>query len=316
MLHLTITLFSMFRRVRPDIVHIQYLAPGLIPILTARLARVPVILATVHIAGSIVYGKKAKMLLRLAAHFCTRFICVSRGVEEFWFGDSEIFDPANVNKGRKHFTVYNAIDTVAIANAISAVDKHKMKEMLGIVERPVIGIVGRLSHQKGHTILLDAMAEVIREFPDVVLMIIGEGPERKKLGEKASELNIDKNILWMGAQPQNKVFEFYAIMNIFAMPSLYEGFGLTAAEAMAAGVPVVGARVEGLSEVIEDGMSGYLVPAGNSFTLGEAVIKLLKDPLKAKAIGQRGCERVENLFSLEHFRISMIGLYNTSEDGF
>jgi len=307
-------LFFMFRQIKPDIVHIQYLAPGLIPILTARLARVPVILATVHIAGSIVYGKKAKMLLRLAAFFCTRFICVSRGVEEFWFGDSEIFDPATVNKSRKHFTVYNAIDNVAIDKAVSAVERNKIKEMLGIAGRQVIGIVGRLAHQKGHTILLDAMVGVIREFPTVVLMIIGEGPERQKLEEKASALNINKNILWMGAQPQNKVFEFYAIMDIFAMPSLYEGFGLTAAEAMAARVPIVGTKVEGLSEVIEDGVSGYLVPAGNNQALGDALIELLRDPIKAKAIGQQGCERVRNIFSMEHYQASMIGLYNIFEN--
>jgi len=309
-------LFFMFRQIKPDLVHVQYLAPGLIPILAARLARVPVILATVHIAGSIVYGKKAKMLLRIAAFICTRFICVSCGVEKFWFGDSEIFDPANVNKGRKHCTVYNAIDTVAIANAVSAVDKHNMKEVLGIAERPVIGIVGRLAHQKGHTLLLDAMAEVIKEFPEIVLMIIGEGPERQKLGEKASALNINKKILWMGVQPQNKVFEFYAIMDIFAMPSLYEGFGLTAAEAMAAGVPVVASKVDGLCEIIEDGVSGYLVPAGNSKALGDAVIELLKNPPKAKVIGQHGCKRVENLFSLEHFQASIIALYNIFENGY
>ncbi len=257
-LRLVMMLFSLFRRVRPDVVHIQYLAPGLIPVLAASLARVPVIFATVHIAGSIVYGRKAKTLLRLAALFCTCFICVSRGVEEFWFGDSEIFDPANVNKSRKHFTVYNAIDTVAIANAISAVDKHKMKEMLGIAGRPVIGIVGRLAHQKGHTILINAMAEVIKAFPDVVLMIIGEGPERKKLGEKASALNINKNILWMGEQRQNKVFEFYAIMDIFAMPSLYEGFGLTAAEAMAADVPVVELKLKGYRKLLKMALRAIL----------------------------------------------------------
>lgn len=308
-LRLVMMLFSLFRRVRPDVVHIQYLAPGLIPVLAASLARVPVIFATVHIAGSIVYGRKAKTLLRLAALFCTCFICVSRGVEEFWFGDSEIFDPANVNKSRKHFTVYNAIDTVAIANAISAVDKHKMKEMLGIAGRPVIGIVGRLAHQKGHTILINAMAEVIKAFPDVVLMIIGEGPERKKLGEKASALNINKNILWMGEQRQNKVFEFYAIMDIFAMPSLYEGFGLTAAEAMAAGCLVIGTKVAGLSEIIKNNENGVLVTPGDSGELANALIYWLSSRDRAIAVGEKGREHVRHMFSLNEFSRSMLSLY-------
>jgi glycosyltransferase involved in cell wall biosynthesis len=311
MLRLVKSLFSMFRRVRPDVVHVQYLAPGLIPILTARLAHVPVIIATVHIAGNIVYGRKAKTLLRIAAYFCTRFICVSRGVEEFWFGNSAIFDPSTVNKSSKHFTVYNAIDTAAIGQVASGIDRHKMKEALGIAGRPVIGIIGRLTHQKGHTILLDAIKEVIKEFPDVVLIIIGAGPDRQKLEEKACALNINKNIVWMGTQPQNKLFEFYAIMDIFAMPSLYEGFGLTAAEAMAAGVPVVGTKVEGLSEVIEDGVSGYLVQTGNWQALADALATLLRNPEQAKAIGQCGRKRAECLFSLERFRTSMIGIYDT-----
>ena len=310
LLKLLSALAKYYRKRRPDIVHVQYLAPGLVPIVAARLAGIRTVFATVHIAGSVAYGRKAKFLLRLAAKFCTAFFCVSKGVEEFWFGDSELFDPANVNKGRKHFTVYNAIDTFTIANTVNAVDRHKMKETLGIAGCPAIGIVGRLAHQKGHIILIDAMVEVIREFPDVVLMIIGEGPDRQRLEKKAIALYINNNILWMGAQPQNKVFEFYGIMDIFVMPSLYEGFGLTAAEAMAASVPVVGTNVEGLSEVIEDGVSGYLIPAGNSQALGDAVIKLLKDPQKAKVFGQNGCKRAERLFPLARFNASMIGIYD------
>jgi glycosyltransferase involved in cell wall biosynthesis len=77
----------------------------------------------------------------------------------------------------------------------------------------------------------------------------------------------------------------------------------------------VGTKIDGLSEVIEDGVSGYLVPAGNSQALGDAVIELLNDSQKAKAIGRNGCKRVENLFSLVHFRASMIGLYNIFENG-
>jgi len=309
--HLAKGLIPLFKERKPDIVHVQYLAPGLIPILAARLACVPVILATVHIAGSIVYGKKAKMLLRIAALFCTRFICVSRGVEEFWFGSSQIFDPANVNKRRKHYTVYNAIDTTAIAQAVIASDKTKIKRDMNIQGRPVIGIVGRLAEQKGHSILLDAMTQIVKEIPDVMLIVIGDGPEKQKLIEKTTSLQLDKNIFWLGAWQQNKVFELYAIMDIFVMPSLYEGFGLTAAEAMAACIPVVGTKVEGLSEVIDDGVSGVLVPAGDSDALSETILKFLKNPEKAKTYGKNGRMRADRLFSLENFSKSMQGIYQS-----
>lgn len=311
MIKLVKKLFSIFHLVRPDIIHVQYLAPGLIPILTARLAGMSKILATVHIAGSIAYSRKAKFLLRFAALLCNRFICVSRGVEEFWFGSSQIFDLRNIDKSRKHFTVYNVIDTDVIYDIVQKVDKNKKKEDLGITHRIVIGIVGRVAHQKGHEFLLNAMAEIVKIFPDTLLLVIGDGPERKNLKAQSVALNLDNNVMWLDALPQEIVFELYAIMDIFVMPSLYEGFGLTAAEAMAAGVPVVGTRIEGLSEVIEDGVSGYLVPPGDAQALGEALLDLLKEPAKAKAFGRNGRMRSENLFSLEHFKKLMLAIYSS-----
>ncbi len=301
----------MFHNIRPNIVHIQYLAPGLIPIITARLAGMRKVIGTVHIAGSYAYGKKSKGLLRIASFLCTRFICVSRGVEEFWFGNSQIFDPANVQKSRKHYTIYNAIDTVAIAQAVKAADKVKIKRDMNIEGSPVIGIVGRLAEQKGHAILIDAMSQILKQIPDVILLVIGEGPERHDLIKRTVSLQLDKNILWLGAQPQNKVFEFYSIMDIFVMPSLYEGFGLTAAEAMAACLPVVGTNIEGLSELVEDGVTGFLVPSGDCAALSEAILKLLQNPEKAKTSGLNGRMRAERFFSFENFSRSMHGIYQS-----
>jgi L-malate glycosyltransferase len=307
--HLLRKLIIFFKATHPDIVHVQYLAPGLVPIIAAQLDRISTIFATVHIAGSIAYGKKAKILLRFAAKLCTAFFCVSKGVEEFWFSDSEVFDPDNVNKCRKHFTVYNAVDTARIDAIVSAVDKSKLKALHKIAGQPVFGIVGRLTYQKGHMILLNSMAEVIKQFPDVVLLIIGEGPDCQKLGKRAAELDLNKNIRWLGAQPQDKVFEFYSIMDVFVMPSLYEGFGFTAAEAMAAGVPVVGTKIEGLSEIIEDGVTGYLIPANDSKKLSDALLNLLTDSEKAKMMGTKGSQRVKELFSLEVFKKSVLAAY-------
>jgi glycosyltransferase involved in cell wall biosynthesis len=309
--HLTISLYRLFRRLQPDVVHVQYLAPGLVPVFAARLARVPVVLATVHIAGSIAYGTKAKALLRLDAHLSTRFICVSRGVERFWFGDSELLDPLAGSIRRKHLTVYNSIDAAAIADAVDAIDKPREKQILGIAGRLVIGIVGRIASQKGHTVLLDAMTEVTREFPDVVLMVVGAGPELPALAERARALDLVPNILWMGAQPQHRVFELFGVMDVFVMPSLYEGFGLAAAEAMAAGVPVVVSAVAGLSEVVEDRASGYLVPARNSSALASAVIALLRDPQTRRLFGHSGRRRALEVFGPDRFRDSMERIYST-----
>ena len=303
-------LFQTFLKYHPEVVHVQYLAPGLIPIIAARLAGVPTIFATVHIAGSVAYGLKAKFLLRIAAYLCSAFFGVSKGVEEFWFGDSEVLDPEDPNNKRKHFTIYNAIDVDKIERIVSDVDREELKRSLGITGKKVVGIVGRLAPQKGHVILLDAMTEIIKQNPNVMLVAIGDGPDRGKLKDKAMQLGITQHIRWMGAMKQEEVGQLYGIMDVFVMPSLYEGFGLAAAEAMAAGLPVVGTRVDGLSEIIEDGVTGYILPVSDSHGLANVLIQMLSNPEEGEMMGQRGKDRVQKLFSLGRFNKSILAAYD------
>ena len=302
-------LVNCFEEYKPDIVHVQYLAPGFIPVIAARLSGIANIFATVHIAGSIAYGLKAKLLLRTAAKITTLFICVSQGVEKFWFGDSHLFQAGTPLNNRRHFTIYNAIDVSKITEITRVLDRNELKNCLGIKDQPVVGTVGRLAHQKGQTILLDAFAEVVKKFPSTMLFIIGDGPDKAELHEKASKLGLDRHIRWFGALPQEEVFGLYTAMDVFVMPSLYEGFGLTAAEAMAAGLPVVGTRVDGLSEIIKDGLTGYLLPVGDSQELAQALVQMLSNAEKREMMGQKGKDRAQKLFSLERFSRSVLAAY-------
>lgn len=303
------TLIKAFRSIKPDVIHVQYIAPGLLPIIAARLAGVPVVFSTVHIAGNLVYGVKAKLMLRCASIISTAFICVSKDVEKFWFGSSQVFDPSVFVNKRKFFTIYNAVDAEEIARLANEADVRQLQTRFDIKGKRVIGIVGRLAHQKGHTYLLNAMVTVVNEFPDAVLVILGDGPDREKLEELAKQLGIESNLRWLGSVDQEFVFRMFAVIDIFVMPSLYEGFGLTAAEAMAAGLPVVGSRVDGLAEVVEDGVTGYLVKPGDSVILAKSMAKLLSNPILAKQFGKNGLTRVHEYFSLEYFSESMLALY-------
>jgi glycosyltransferase involved in cell wall biosynthesis len=302
-------LIHVFEVYNPNIIHVQYLAPGLIPIIAARLSGIPAIFATVHIAGSIAYGLKAKLLLRIAAKLTTAFVCVSQGVEQFWFGDSYLFRPEKPDDQRKHFTIYNGIDVSKIIGITGGVDRNELRNSLGIKDQPVAGIVGRLARQKGHTVLLDAFADVIKKFQNTILFIIGDGPDKAQLQERAKRLGLDGYIRWFGALPQEEVFRLYTAMDVFVMPSLYEGFGLTAVEAMAANLPVVGTRVDGLSEIIEDGVTGYLLQVGDSQGLADVLVDLLSNAGKRKRMGERGRERVQQLFGAQHFVRSFISVY-------
>ncbi|HAM52391.1 MAG TPA: hypothetical protein DCP92_17475 [Nitrospiraceae bacterium] len=298
----------LFSELNPDIVHVQYIAPGLVPIVAAKVAGVKTVFATVHQPGR-TYGWRAKFLLRTAARLCNAFFCNSRAVEESWFGNSAVLEPGTLLCKRKHYTIYNSIDLQEIGESVAGVNREELKRSLGISGKKVVGVVGRLREEKGQTVLLDAMVEVLKVIPEVMLVVVGNGPDREKLQQKAHSLGTADHVLWLGQRTPKEVFRLYAIMDIVAVPSLFEGFGLSAAEAMATGVPVVATRVDGLAEVVEDGTSGYLVHVGDSKELAGAITDLLLNPKKAKAMGQSGYGRVKENFSTDLFREVTISTY-------
>ena len=307
-----LTLFNelrkLFKKLSPDIVHVQYLAPGLIPIIAAKLARVRKIFATVHQPGR-PYGWKPKLFIRIAAQLCDAFFCNSMSVEKSWFGNFQIFDLEKIDPKRKHFTTYNGVDIGRIERITKQTHKESLKESLNIKDKKVVGVVGRLRKEKGHLNLLESMKIIIKELPDTVLLVVGDGPDRGYLESMANGMGIDGCIKWLGQRDPDEVVELYSIMGVVAVPSLFEGFGLTAAEAMAAGLPVVGTRVDGLSEIIEHEVTGYLIPVGESHELARTVIQLLSNPKKSKEMGEKGRKRVQELFSMQHFTHSTISAY-------
>jgi len=292
----------------PHIVHVQYIAPGLIPIIAAKMAGVRKIFATVHQPGR-PYGWRPKFLIRVSAQLCDVFFCNSRSVEESWFQTSQIFDPNNIDKRRKHFTIYNGVDVDNIGKTVEEADSESLEESLEIRGKKVVGTVGRLRREKGQSTLLEAMKIVIEKWPNTVLLVVGDGPDRPSLVEMANKFFVNGSVKWLGQKDHEEVFKLYSIMDVVVVPSLFEGFGLTAAEAMAAGLPVLGTRVDGLPEIIEDGVTGYLFPVGDSQRLATALIDLLPNVKKRRTMGERGKQRIRELFSTEHFVRSIISAY-------
>jgi L-malate glycosyltransferase len=309
LLSLVIKLRRLFKELEPDTIHIQYLAPGLIPIIAAKLAGIKTVFASVHQPGR-VYGWKEKKLLRIAAKLCTAFFCNSRAVEESWFGDSEIFIPNKQYKNRKHFTIYNAVDTDHIEQMTKKVDRRKLRNDLGIDNKSVIGMVGRLRWEKGQDILLDAMPDVIKAISNVMLLVVGDGPDREKLGVKAKELDIESHIIWLGQMDYEEVIKLYTVMDVVVIPSRFEGFGLSAAEAMAARCPVIASAVDGLREIIKDKVNGYLFPVNDSKRLAVELKELLSNKQKAFHVGERSLDNIKNNFSIEKFALSIISAYH------
>ena len=303
-------LVKFFRRSRPDIVHVQYMAPGLVPIISARIAGVPLVFATVHQPGR-TYGWKAGLLIRLALRMCNAFICNSQKVEESWFGSSHLFEPGmSLNPGG-HVTIHNSVEADEIEAAAAYARRTGLLTAMGACGSPVIGVVSRLSREKGIDVLLDAMAIVLKKFPEALFLVAGDGPESAALKGQAVELGIAGHVMWLGQKDPKDVQRLYGVMDLLAVPSHLEGFGLSAAEAMAAGLPVVASEVDGLPELIVDNVTGLLVPPGDAGALALAIEQILGDEVQARQMGEKGRKRVRQLFEYEFFSNRITLLYKS-----
>ncbi|MBN1346446.1 MAG: glycosyltransferase family 4 protein [Phycisphaerae bacterium] len=301
------SLVGTFVRERPHIVHAQYMAPGLAPILAARLRGVPHVCATIHVPGR-AYGKRI-WLPRLATRLCDAMICVSQAAERSFFGTSALFSEEGLMSGLRHFTIPNGVD-VAMADRILASGRSDdLRSRAGQAGAPTVAVVGRLSQEKGHRWLIDSMRRVALRWPSVRLLVVGDGPEKDSVRKRAIDQGIERNVHWVGNVSHEEALAWCGAADVVAAPSQWEGFGLAAAEAMAMGRAVVATSTDGLAEVVQDGVTGLLVPYGDVRGMAHAIEALLSDPHRRREMGRRGRRRTRRLFSREVFARRHLLLY-------
>jgi glycosyltransferase involved in cell wall biosynthesis len=171
-----------------------------------------------------------------------------------------------------------------------------------------VGFVGRLEEQKGAEFLLRAAAIVRLRNAAVRFVLAGDGQLRSRLEKLAGQLGVKPIVEFLGWQ--HDITPVLEEIDILAVPSLWESFGLSAAEAMAMQKPVVAAGVEGLLEVVVPGTTGLLVPPADPQALATAILELAADPARRRAFGIAGRERVERLFTVERMIASHERLYS------
>jgi glycosyltransferase involved in cell wall biosynthesis len=154
----------------------------------------------------------------------------------------------------------------------------------------------QLFPRKGIRFLVEATAKLMPRFPDLRLVVAGDGFERPELIQLAESLGIASRVTFLGWVPNSELPPYYRAAAISVIPSLEEGFGIPAAEAMGCETPVVASDAGGLPEVVEDGVTGLIVPRGDSNALAEAMGSLLADPARRAAMGRAGRERSLRLF--------------------
>ncbi len=215
------------------------------------------------------------------------FTCVSEAAEKSWFGYSLLLNPSSADNitGRKHLTIPNAVDI----KEIDKVRAEKTPEVLEVASRlkgkTVIGTVARLSSEKGMDVLLKAFAVVQKSIPDVHLLIVGDGTQKNYLKKLSADLGIDDACTWSGRLPWKKAMSYLELMDIVIVPSRFEGFGLTAIEAMACKKPVIASNVDGPAEIIQDGQNGFLAPAEDVNGFAEQIVELARNEKKESLWG-------------------------------
>jgi phosphatidylinositol alpha-1,6-mannosyltransferase len=169
----------------------------------------------------------------------------------------------------------------------------------------IILTVGRwdpAERYKGADTLISALPRVLQTVPDAVLVLVGEGDDRPRLEQLSRDSGVADHIRFLFGLTQQELFACYAHCDVFALPSRGEGFGLVFLEAMANAKPVIGGAHGGTPDVIEDGVTGTLVPHGDAALLSSALQSLLTDPARAREMGERGRERVRTDFAFEQFQ--------------
>lgn len=174
---------------------------------------------------------------------------------------------------------------------------REIKKSLGLNNGPVVGIIARLSEVKGHRYLIQAMQEIIRDLPQVQLLIVGDGREKNHLIQQVRDAGVEKNIIFKTSVENTETV--LAAMDLYVSPSLQEGLGLSLMEAMAQGLAVVATDVGGIPNLIQDGFNGSLVKVRDGHALACAIKRLLQDDQQVKLYGMNARQTIAANFSLE-----------------
>ncbi|MCB9771169.1 MAG: glycosyltransferase family 4 protein [Candidatus Omnitrophica bacterium] len=207
---------------------------------------------------------------------------------------------------KRVFLIANGID-LASFKPVDAQARLDARQKFKITQNPVIGMVSRLADVKGHSVLIDAMPKIVKNFPEVLLFLAGEGKMKEQLKDQVKQLGLDNHVMF--ASVFNPSGDILSLFNVFAMPSLDEGFGLSGMEAQASGLPIVATNVGGIPSFVFHEKTGLLVPPKDSEALADAIIRFLQDPEFANQIGQQALKFIQENFSSEITATKTLQMY-------
>jgi len=291
-----IELYLLIRKGKYTIVHTHSSKAGILGRLAAKIAGVKIIIHTVHGLPFFEYQNKFLNYVyilceRFTALFTDRLISVCDAMVRKAVG-------AGVAKEDKFRTVYSGIELHHYVNSVTSI-AEKQKELNLDPDFPVVGNISRFFDLKGHNYLLQAASRVLEAFPETKFLLVGDGILRERLIRQAEDLKIRENIIFTGLVERKEVPKLISVMDVVVHTSLREGLPRVLPEALAMAKPVIAFEIDGIAEVIKDGINGYLIPPKDSRKLANSIIHLLKDRERARRMGEAGRAMVDPAFELE-----------------
>lgn len=289
-----------------EIVHAYNFYGNVFAIPPARLARTPVVIASIRDLG-LYLTPMQKRVQRYICQFADCVVVNAEAVKEWLVGDG-----------------YDAHRVVVIPNGVDlsrfsrAVDPAQARHEFGLApDTPLVAVVSRLNRMKGLEQFLEAAARLIRRHPDARFLVVGETPPHDRpyldeLESLATRLHIGDRVIFTGLR--SDVPAILASVNVAVMPSLNEALSNALLESMAAGAPLVATRVGGTPEAVVDGETGLLVPPGDVEALAAAIGGLLDHPALAERLGRAARQLIADRFSIERMTASTERLYRTLLD--
>lgn len=289
--------WSLFRKLKPTIVHTRNLAALEMNVI-AKLAGVKCRIHGEH--GRDIYdlegkNRKYRILRRLCNGFVHRYITVSMDLYNWYIDDLKF-------NSRKVTQIYNGVDKYRFNPVDKSVIRARYPAGFNLAENFIMGTVGRLQQVKNQKYLIQAFSRLQARdsllTKNLRLVVIGDGDCRQELESLAKNITLHDTVWFAGERPD--VASLLCGFNLFILPSMAEGISNTILEAMSSGLPVVATDVGGNVELIENGKTGYLVPTGEPDTLADAMFRYLADHTLSKQHGLDARRRIEMSFSKEN----------------
>ena len=282
-----------------DVVHAHGYKADLYAYFALRASKIPLV-STCHTwydinAKDYLYGAVDRLILRSYVSV----VAVSEGVREYLLR-------AGVRPSKIEM-IRNGIDLRVFDHAAPVV-----KQELGWNSYPLVGLVGRLSEEKGVDIFLASAVEVLSKLPDTKFVVVGDGPDRDKLGALVDELGLRSNVHMLGRRDDMPAV--YASLDLVVSSSRREGLPMAILEGMASRLPIVATAVGGVPTIILDGKTGVLVPTLDPGLIAVGIVELLRNAADRERLGAAARQLVEEEFSAQRMTADYLRVYQAAID--